>query len=114
MLTRAALRPWRAAVATAALACTACTGVTVSPTSGAPAATPRPRDCAVDFLRTRLPERPYDELGEVHVKVPAGGESDGLEAMRGAACALGADAVIVTDAFAWKRMAGVAIRYRAP
>lgn len=102
-----------------ALGCAgAAPGVKVSRASAAQGAAPRPPGCPLEFLREK-PDRPYDELGELTAyvrQVPPGGP---LEALRDAACALGADAVIVlrdkeVGQVGHVLAAGTAIKFRAP
>ena len=100
------------------LALAACGGVgeavKVQRTSGA-SAEPRPKGCAVEMLY-HPPTRPYLELGELTslVTKPPGG--DAVEVLKGPACELGADAVIVTRRFPANHfdhmlVAGTAIKY---
>lgn len=97
---------------------TACGSVAVHPSPSGAKAASRPLDCTVEFLRTRPPERAYDELAEVYsyysrVVTPE-------DVLREKACDLGADAVIVTRDFLIstehgpdrKLVAGIAIKYR--
>jgi hypothetical protein len=54
--------------------------------------------CNIEFFRTQRPAVAYDEIGAIHL---AGSvmesAADAQEALRKQACALGADAVIITD-----------------
>jgi len=94
----------------------ACASVEVTPAGRGLAAKARPADCAVEFLRTKAPDRPYDELAGLHAK---GGSNlataaELQEEMRATACALGADAVIVTRDYIPRSalMTGTAVKYR--
>jgi hypothetical protein len=98
-------------------ATTGCGSVSVKPSSGVAKAEPRPRDCTVEFLRG-APERTHDELGELYSYYSRVVEPQ--DVLRERACALGADAVIVTRDFLIstskgpdrKVVAGIAIKYR--
>lgn len=102
------------------LGVTACLAprVTVMPSGPGITASPRPADCRVDFYRTRV-DRPYDELAALKV---FGGDSfknnepDFQEVIRAKACALGADAVVVTQDLAEPggTMMATAIKFRDP
>jgi hypothetical protein len=91
--------------------------VSVTP-AGKLTAPPRPANCAIEFFRSKVPERPYDELAGLHSErgTSAGAVQD---AMRAKACELGADAVIVTRDYVPGSknvaavMTGTAIKYRA-
>lgn len=96
------------------LAVAGCTGVKVVPT-GIWAA-PKPADCFLDFLEDP-PKRPYVELGELSTKETTPPPGGPLEALRPAACKLGADAVIVTRDFVINKydhriVSGTAVKYR--
>jgi hypothetical protein len=88
----------------------------VKPTPSGAKAESRPPDCAVEFLRS-APERKYDELGEIYGYYSR--EVEPQDALREKACALGADAVIVTKDFVVsnvqgpdrKFLSGTAIKY---
>jgi hypothetical protein len=72
----------------------------------------------VEFLE-EPPGRPYDELGELTMLVTLAGPEGPLEALRPGACALGADAVIVTRKFVTDDrghvlVAGIAIKFTGP
>jgi hypothetical protein len=76
----------------------------------------RSPDCTLDFFRTRV-ERPYDELAALHAEggdTGRDGPADFEKALRAKACALGADAVLVTQDYTGRggTMNAVAIRYR--
>ena len=102
-----------ALLALLALGATAC-----SHTPPVPGGAKKPPDCALEILRTP-PTRPYEVLEQIsnHVmNVPAAGA---VEAMRPRACALGADALIVTreqvlNYFGHTLVEGNAIRWVAP
>jgi len=88
--------------------------VKVQRAAEAPAAEPRPRDCAVELLYDR-PTRPYRALAELTSKV-APTRGGPLEVLRAPACELGADAVIVTRRFPANHfdqvlVSGTAIKY---
>jgi hypothetical protein len=80
-------------------------------------ARPAPPACQLEFL-FKAPDRPFERLGELQEMVrilPPGGAH---EALRPAACALGADAVVVTrsmvvNLFDHTAVEGYAIRWRA-
>lgn len=101
----------------AAAALAGCAGMGVKVQRSGPAMPPRDPGCAVDFLRAP-PDRPFDEVAdlETHVTVvpPEGVE----QVLRKPACALGADAVIITKRFVTNEfghvlLTGTAIVYRA-
>jgi hypothetical protein len=89
----------------------------VKPSPSGAKAQPRPADCTVEFLRNP-PSRTYDELGELYGYYSR--EVEPQDVLREKACALGADAVIVTKDFVIstesgpdrKSIAGTAIKYR--
>jgi hypothetical protein len=89
----------------------------VKPSPSGAKAEPRPPDCTVEFLNN-APERKYDELGELYGYYSR--EVEPQDVLREKACALGADAVIVTKDFVIstesgpdrKSIAGTAIKYR--
>jgi hypothetical protein len=94
--------------------------VAVMPSGTGVGATPKARDCRIDFFRTRV-GRPYEEFAALHVEGSSwDGPEDLQEAIRTKACALGADAVVVTQEFLVTQaggivhvtMNGAAIRYR--
>ncbi len=105
------IRP-RKAWAAGALALAGCMQVTV--TGSGRHAPAKPPDCAVRFLEQR-PEIPSEDLGELRLEAGANAPGRALDAMRERACALGADAVVVTQGF--ERigdsavMQGIAIRF---
>lgn len=77
---------------------------------------PRPADCAVQLFRTRPPARAYDEVAALHLRLF--GELDAAaveDALRRRACAIGADAIVVTRDFVGSGtdagMSGVAVSY---
>src|SRR5512140_1106694 len=64
--------------------------------------TPKPKDCAIPILRTKPPDRPYDEIAVLHYghRVFIAGDPAGAErVLRERACELGADALIVAREF---------------
>jgi hypothetical protein len=89
----------------ASLALSACAGARPAPT------------CQLEFL-FKAPERPHERLGEFDEMVrtiPPGGAH---EALRAPACAMGADAVVVTKSmvvnlFDHTSVQGYAIRWKA-
>jgi hypothetical protein len=97
-----------------ASACAATVSVTPSGTATARA---RAADCKIEFFRSKVPDRPYEELAGLHSE---GGMSAAAvqEKMRAKACEVGADAVIVTrDYVPGARyvpavMTGTAVRYK--
>jgi hypothetical protein len=80
---------------TSLLLATACGAVTVTPGNVGPLAA-RPATCSIEFLRTKVPDRPYDEVASLHWEGTMKGAAGAQEELRVRACALGADAVIVT------------------
>jgi hypothetical protein len=92
------MRPSAATALLASIALAACGSVRVSPPGSGARAEPRPEDCRIEFLE-EPPGRPYDDLGELSMLVTLVGPEGPLEALRPGACALGADAVIVTRKF---------------
>lgn len=99
-----------------ASACAATVSVTPSGSASSPA---RPANCQVEFFRSKVPDRPYDELAGLH---SSGGMSASAvqEKMRAKACEVGADAIIVTRDYVPGTqtvraiMTGTAVKYRAP
>jgi hypothetical protein len=93
-------------------------------------APPKPAGCALTFLKVAPEDQPYDELARISYTTKAhwpGDPADAREAIRAEACALGADAVLVSRDFApgirgdetrgegrAPTMTGVAVRWRAP
>lgn len=94
-----------------------CMGPRVVAVSSNPMEVPaRPHGCTLDLLRTRA-DRPYDELAALHAEggdTGKDGPQDFEDALRAKACALGADALLVTDDYTGRggMMNAVAIRYR--
>jgi len=112
------MRPSHAAALLASIALAGCSSVPVSPSSSGARPEPRPADCTIEFLEGP-PGRPYEELGELSMLVTLVGPNGPLEALRPGACALGADAVIVTRKFVTDDhghvlVAGIAIQYTGP
>jgi len=112
------MRPSAAAPLLASLALAGCSSVAVVPSSSGVRADPKPEDCLLEFL-PKPPERAYDELGDLSTLVSQVGPGGPLEALHGAACALGADAVIVTRNFVTDDhghvlVAGTAIKFLGP
>lgn len=96
-----------------------CSHVGVTPSGNGVTAAARPPNCNVEFLRTKAPERPYDELGSLHWEGTWKGAEAAQEDLRARACALGADAVVVTRDYvpytqnATGVMTVTAVKYRA-
>ncbi len=93
-----------------------CTGVKVYPTGVDVGATPRPSDCPMDFV-FKPPAQPYEALADLQSQVTVVPEGGAWLALRAKACALGADAVIVTrtqnlNLFGHVMVEGTAISYR--
>lgn len=94
--------------------------VTVTPAGTSLGLAPRPADCTVEVLRTKAPERAYDEVATLHYDLAQGTDAAAAqEDLRRQACALGADAIMVTRDFVpggWSgppaTMTGTAISYR--
>lgn len=94
----------------------------VTPSGTGLAAAPRPADCQIEFLRSKRPDRAYDEIAALHASGTSSFTSPGRlqEAVRSKACSVGADAVIVTQDFVpppdpgrgAPYMTGTAIKYR--
>jgi len=111
------IAPLAAALAAAGLGCAVPAGyalggrLDVTDSGARVDAHPRPEGCEVAFLRMRTPDRAYDELATFHAfaaKTAAAAQAS----MRDRACAIGADAVVVTRDFMGGAMTGTAIRYR--
>lgn len=112
------MRPSAAAALLASVMLAGCSSVRVAPSGSSEGVEARPEDCQVEFLE-EPPARPYDELGELSRIVTLVGPKGPLEALRPEACALGADAVIVTRKFVTDDhghvlVAGIAIKYTGP
>jgi hypothetical protein len=98
--------------------------VSVVPSGSGVTAAPKPAGCPIPFFRAPPADRPYDELASLHFTTAlfwGGDPAEAQAAMRDKACALGADAVLVTQEFQPgvpggdgkpPTMAGSAIRYR--
>lgn len=86
--------------------------VSVTPSERPVALAPRPSGCEIEFLRAGRPERPYDEVAVVNVKAYRDDRAGTQEALRRAACTLGADAVLVTQEYVDLYMSGTALSYR--
>jgi hypothetical protein len=57
----------------------------------------KPADCALEFYRTKSPDRPYDEVATVHYVAVNGAEPTAAQAaIQAKVCELGGDAVVVT------------------
>jgi hypothetical protein len=104
-----------------------CAGtVHVSDAGNGVKAPPKPKDCAMPILRTKAPDRPYDEMAALHFGGSglnqAGDPADAEQALREKACELGADALVATREFVpgvaggkgrSPSMAATAIKFRA-
>lgn len=113
------MRTLRAGALTAgALLAAACASVAVTPAGSGLAAKPKSPDCAIEFFRTKPPDRPYDELAGLHATASYSGAAALQDEMRAQACELGADAVIVNRDFIPSTpstralMSGTAVKYR--
>jgi hypothetical protein len=117
----------RPAVAAALLALSGCGAhVSVTPSGSGTSAPAKPPGCSLPFFRVPPLDQPYDEMATLHYTTrayQAGDPADAQEAIRQKACALGADAVLVTREFAPgvaggkgspPTMTGTAIKFRAP
>ena len=75
----------------------------------------RPADCPLEILY-KAPDRPYEALGDLVIQVTQPPRGGAVEALRPRACAMGADAVIVTrnqvlNYFDHAMVEGTAIRW---
>lgn len=95
--------------------------VVVVPSGSAVSAAARPPGCNLQVLRTAASDRPYDELGSIYYR--ANLINDPAEAnafIRERACALGADAILVTQEFiplsrqGPASMSAIAVLFRPP
>jgi hypothetical protein len=93
--------------------------VTVTESGLGLALAPRPADCVIEFYRTTVPQRPHDEVATLHFRGSVFANAAGAqEKMREQACALGADAVLVSRDFvpgapsSPSVMTGTALSYR--
>jgi hypothetical protein len=93
--------------------------VTVTESGLSLALAPRPDDCVIEFYRAALPERPHDEVATLHFRgTPFANPRGAQEKIRQQACALGADAVLVSRDFVPgtqatpSLMTGTAVSYR--
>lgn len=107
----------RAALGLALLGLAACGGgVTVRWTGVA--APPRPADCDLEVLR-KAPERPYDALAGLDAHVVHVPPEGALSVVKGKACELGADAIVVDQEMILNELGHTlvsvtAIKYRPP
>jgi hypothetical protein len=114
-------RPALAGAVMLTLACAPALSGMVTTTPAGPGLNVAPRDpgCAVEFHRTRPPDAAYDELATFHLDGPWADAAAAQEALRVRACAVGADAVVVTrdftrvDAFGTSAMTATAVSLRA-
>jgi len=60
-----------------------------------PVAEPRPPGCALEVLE-KAPERPHEELAELTATAPSADGQAAVQVLRGPACQLGADALVLT------------------
>lgn len=114
----------RIAITWSLLALAGCTWaesrVIVVPSGTRVTAAPKPPGCNVPVLRNAPSDRPFDELASIHYTMTQSSRGDPVEAaalIRDRACALGADAVLVTQEFVPggdrpPTMAALAIRFR--
>ncbi len=91
--------------------------VVVIPAGPALSLAPRAPDCAIEFYRVKPLERPFDEVATLrfeaaHPNTNAQEAQEAQEALRRQACAVGADAVVVTRELLSGTMIGVAVSYR--
>ncbi len=96
------------------VACAALNRVTITGSGRDLGLVPRQGDCAIEFFRTKPPDRSYDEVATIHYEAAPMGAPDAAgaqEALRRAACGLGADAVVVTRDFAMGLMTGTAVSF---
>jgi len=112
------MRPSAAAALLAIAAVAGCASVRASPSGDGARAEPKPENCDMVFF-DEPPARAYEDLGELSTLVMSVGPEGPLEALRPAACALGADAVIVTRKFVTDDrghvlVAGIAIKFTGP
>jgi hypothetical protein len=107
------LRARRLALALLPLGCATSAPLLVTPSGADIHPERRPVNCHIEFLRTKSPERPYDEIATLHFvgAVPIG-PAEAQERMRVEACRLGAHAVVVSRDYALSMMTGTAIVYR--
>ena len=96
-----------------------CTRVSVTPSGNGVTAAPKPLGCTMEFLRTKAPDRPYDELASIDFQGSNfHSATDAQKYVREEACKLGADAVLITREFvpgSMKRtsmMSATAVKYR--
>jgi hypothetical protein len=108
------------------VACSAIPVVTVVPSGSGVSAPAKDAGCSLPVLRAMPADRPFDELASLHYTTEglftSGDPAAAQDAIRAKACALGADAVIVTREFVpgapgtdgrAPTMAGLAIRFRS-
>jgi hypothetical protein len=81
-----------------ALGSAACGAVKVTPAGSGLKLPPRPRDCDIAFLSSAPPGH-YDAIADLEAHVTSPPRGGALEVLRGKACEMGADAVIVTRNF---------------
>jgi hypothetical protein len=92
--------------------------VTTTPAGPGVQLAPREAGCSVEFHRTRPPDAAYDEIATFHLEGPWADAAAAQDALRARACAVGADAVVVTrdftrvDAFGTSAMTGTAVSVR--
>jgi hypothetical protein len=96
-----------------------CLGPAVTVLPGSKPAQPKPQNCEIPFIRTKV-DLAYEEIAGL---AASGGDTgkdrpeDFYRALRAKACELGADAVIVTQDYSQPgrgKMTAVAIKYRQP
>ncbi len=114
-----------AGLATFLAGCSAIPVVTVVPSGTGLSAPAKDAGCSLPVLRAPPTDRPFDELASLHYTTTglytSGDPAAAQDAIRAKACALGADAVVVTREFVpgapgaegrAPTMAGLAIRFR--
>jgi hypothetical protein len=70
--------------------------VTPSRASGATLAA-KPPGCPLDFYRTKLPDRAYDEIATIHYRASNGATPEAAQAaIQARVCELGGDASVIT------------------
>jgi hypothetical protein len=107
------IAPWLALLTV--LAPAGCSSVKTAPSGEGARYEAKPKGCSLEFLE-KAPGRGYEELGELQEHVTAPPPGGAAEALRDRACALGADALIitrhvVTNAYGHVLVAGTAIKY---
>jgi hypothetical protein len=81
---------------TALLGACSTANITVTPSGRSLDVAARKVDCVVEFHRSRVPDRAFDEVATLHLEGKGIDAWEAQERMRRRACELGADAVVVT------------------